>query len=133
MLAIRAPNCLHIFAPSSLPLPTSLSNTSLLNHLATNLTPILSVFPTTAKEIHINEAGRQITLWATSKPEFRKEVMDGDVSEWDYTGEYIYMLDVDEDGKIVRVLEFLDSKTTERLSMMMARAKRNLNMEEKAW
>jgi hypothetical protein len=59
--------------------------------------------------------------------------MDGDVSEWDYTGEYIYMLDVDEDGKIVRVLEFLDSKTTERLSMMMARAKRNLNMEEKAW
>jgi hypothetical protein len=133
MLAIRAPNCLHIFAPSSLPLPTPLSNTSLVKHLATNLTPILSAFSTTAKEIHINEAGRQITIWATSKPEFKKEVMDGDVSEWNYTGEYIYMLDVNNDGQIVRVLEFLDSKATERLSTTMSRAKRNLGIEEKAW
>jgi hypothetical protein len=133
MLAIRAPDCLHIFAPSSLPLPNPLSNTSLVTHLATNLTPILSGLSTTAKETHINEAGRQITIWATSQPEFKKEVMDGDVRDWDYTGEYIYILNVDGDGKIVRVLEFLDSKTTERLSAMMARAKRNLGMEEKAW
>jgi hypothetical protein len=59
--------------------------------------------------------------------------MDGDVSEWNYTGEYIYMLDVNNDGQIVRVLEFLDSKATERLSTTMSRAKRNLGIEEKAW
>jgi hypothetical protein len=59
--------------------------------------------------------------------------MDGEAEEWVYTGEYIYMLSVDEDGKIVRVLEFLDSKATERLSVLMGRAKANLGMNGKAW
>jgi hypothetical protein len=133
MLAIRAPTCTHVFAPSSLSLPAPLTNTSLVTHLADNLAPLLSSFPTTAKEIHINELGRQITIWATGRPEFKAEVMDGEAEEWVYTGEYIYMLSVDEDGKIVRVLEFLDSKATERLSVLMGRAKASLGMDGKAW
>jgi ketosteroid isomerase-like protein len=56
--------------------------------------------------------------------------MDGNEKDWDFTGEYIFILDVNEDGKIVRILEFLDSLVTERFMGLMVRAKENL--EKKA-
>jgi hypothetical protein len=48
-------------------------------------------------------------------------------------GEYIFMLDIDDQGKIERVLEFLDSKETEKLRGLMIRAKVNVGMDGKAW
>lgn len=74
-----------------------------------------------------------MTLWATGTPEFKKEVMDGEREGWEYTGEYIFILDVDEEGKIVRVVEFLDSKGTERLRGLVERARRNMGEGGKAW
>ena len=90
--------------------------------------------PVTAKEIHINEAGRQITIWTNAIPAFKKEAMgDGLKEEWDYIGEYIFILDVSEDGKIVRILEFLDSLATDRLRSLMVRARENVGNAGKAW
>lgn len=93
-------------------------------------------FPVTAKEIHVNEAGRQVTIWANATPEWKKEAMgerkgEEGRKEWEYTGEYIFILDVDEEGKIVRVLEFLDSLGTERLRGLMVRARENVGLAGK--
>jgi len=51
---------------------------------------------------------------------------DGDEAEWEYTGEYIFILDMDEEGRITRVVEFLDSLATERVRGLMGKARRNL-------
>jgi hypothetical protein len=101
--------------------------------LTNNLGPILAHYPITAKEIHVNEAGRQVTIWATGVPEFRAEVKDGEGTGWEYVGEYIFILDVDEEGRIERILEFLDSLATERLGGLIGRAMKNLGKEGKAW
>jgi ketosteroid isomerase-like protein len=94
---------------------------------------VLDHFPITEKEIHVNEVGKQIILWATGKPEFKKEAMGNDPAEkWDYTGEYIFIV-MNEDGKIVRILEFLDSLAIERLRGMMDRAKENVGQNGKMW
>ena len=76
--------------------------------------------------------GGQVTIWAIGVPEFRAEAVDGIEGEWEYTGEYIFILDVNEEGKISRVLEFLDTKERERLRGLMERARRNLRQEGKA-
>ena len=77
----------------------------------------------------VNEKERQVVVWATAVPTFRDEVMDPGVSaeEWKYQGEYIFILDFDESAeKVKRVVEFLDSKGTERLRESMKRATSNL-------
>ncbi|KAF2789245.1 hypothetical protein K505DRAFT_328361 [Melanomma pulvis-pyrius CBS 109.77] len=128
-ISLRAPTCSHIFAPASLNPPPPKTNTAFAEHV-TKLGAIIKHFPVTAKEIHVNEAGRQITIWATGVPEFREEVkgkkIDGEEGGWEYMGEYIFVLDVDEDGKIKRILEFLDSKNTMRLLEMVKKARENL-------
>jgi len=91
------------------------------------LSEIITSFPVTAKEINVNEAGRQAVIWATGKPEFKAEVKgEGDEAEWEYTGEYIFILDMDEEGKITRVVEFLDSLATERVRGLMKKAQENM-------
>ena len=60
---------------------------------------------------------------------FRDDVKDAGLSdeEWSYRGEYIFILTMDESQeKIIRVLEFVDSKGTDRLRELMARARANL-------
>lgn len=60
---------------------------------------------------------------------FRDDVKDGGLSdeEWSYRGEYIFIFTMDESQeKIIRVLEFVDSKGTDRLRGLMARARANL-------
>ncbi|KAH7061922.1 hypothetical protein BKA63DRAFT_191743 [Paraphoma chrysanthemicola] len=131
-ISLRSSTCTHIFAPSSLRIPPK-SNTQFAAHLTNNLIPILSHFPVTAKETHVNEVGRQVTIWATGVPEFRSEVMDGEKKEWEYVGEYIFLLDVGEHGKIERIVEFLDSLSTERLRGLVERARRNAGVDERAW
>jgi ketosteroid isomerase-like protein len=131
-IALRSPTCTHIFAPSSLSMQPK-TNAQFSAHLTNNLVPILAHFPVTAKEIHVNEARRQVTIWASGVPEFREEVKDGEAAEWEYVGEYIFILDVDEEGRVERVLEFLDSLATERLRGLVVRARKNLGKEGNAW
>lgn len=135
-IALRSSTCTHIFAPSTVGIPPK-SNSAFATHIDNAVRPLLTAFPVTAKEIHINEAQRQVTIWAFGTPEFRPEAMGlergGERQEWDYTGEYIFILDVNEEGKIERVFEFLDSKGTERLRGLMGRARRNMGKEGEAW
>jgi ketosteroid isomerase-like protein len=94
----------------------------------------LDHFPVTARETNVNEAGRQVTIWATGKPQFKKGAMGGaSEEEWDYTNEYIFILDVDEEGKIIRIVEFLDSLKTERLRGAMVKARENIGKTGAAW
>ena len=133
-LSLRAPDCIHIFAPASLNPPAPKSNEVFAAHITNNLQPILEHFPVTAKETYVNVSGKQITIWATGKPEFKPEAMGlGSKEEWDYTGEYIFILDVNDNGKIARILEFLDSLATDRLRKLMVRAKENVGMTGQAW
>ncbi|KAJ4402470.1 hypothetical protein N0V91_007184 [Didymella pomorum] len=134
-IALRADTCTHLFAPASIGIPPK-SNADFANHILNNIVPLASSFRVDAKETHVHTtaAGGQVTIWATGTPMFREEVMDGEEGEWKYTGEYIFILDVDEEGKIVRVLEFLDSAGTAHLRGLMVRARRNLGTSDrKAW
>jgi hypothetical protein len=133
-IALRTPNCTHLFAPSSLNIGPPKSNDAFAAHITNNILPLVNDFHITPKETNINESGRQITIWATAKPVFKVEAMGGqDQSEWDYTGEYLFILDVDEEGKITRVVEFVDSLATTRLRGLMVKAKENIGMGGKAW
>jgi len=132
-IALRAPLCIHIFAPSSLNIAPK-TNAAFAAHVTNNLLPLLERFPVTAKETHINETGRQITIWATGKPEFKKEAMGTTPAEaWNYTNEYIFMLDVNEDGKIKKIVEFLDSSSTEKLRGAILKARANVGKTGAAW
>jgi hypothetical protein len=134
MLAIRAESCIQMFAPASRNPPAPKTNADFAKHINNSLRPVIQRFPLTAKEIHINEAGRQITIWTSGKPEFRKEAMgDAPEEEWDYTGEYVFIMDVHEEGKIVRILEFLDSLATTKLRDLMERARENVGLAGRTW
>lgn len=133
-VSLRAPNCTHIFTPSSMNPPPPKSNEAFAQHVD-SLKKILNHFPVTAKEIHVNEPKRQVVIWATAIPEFKEEAKgNSDASEWDYMGEYIFILDMDEEGKIVRIVEFLDSLATARLRELMNKARENLGIApKKGW
>lgn len=126
-LALQATTCHHIFAPTSLPPPAPLDNAGFAAHLK-GLRTILEAFPVHAKEIVEDQEKNQVVIWATSETKFFDAVKDSGLSdeEWIYRGEYIFILTMDKSQeKIERVIEFLDSKATERLRELMRRAKDN--------
>jgi hypothetical protein len=124
---LRAPGCEHHFAPSSLNYPSPKSNQQFADHI-TNLQHILSGFPITAKETMINEPKRQVVIWATAIPHFTDAVKRGTPdSEWAYQGEYIFILNVNEEGKIERVVEFVDSLGTMKALGLIEKAKEALS------
>ena len=130
-LAVLSPTAIHEFAPASCSPPAPKTPTALANHITT-LKQVLASFPVHPKEIFENEEKRQVTIWATSLAVFRDDVKDAGLSdeEWSYRGEYIFILTMDErQEKIMRVLEFVDSKGTNRLRGLMARARANLEMK----
>lgn len=132
-IALRAPNCTQIFAPASVNPPPPKSNDQFAAHIDNNISLLMDSFAVSPKEIHVNEAGRQITIWATGTPVFKAEAIGTGGEDWNYTGEYVFILDVNEGGKITRVLEFLDSLGTQRLRGLMERARENVGRAGKAW
>jgi hypothetical protein len=134
-LAIRSPDCTHVYAPASLPPPPPQDNEAFEAFL-NSLTDIMSGFPATAKEIIDSEKGNAVTIWATSNAQFFDEVKDDGIpaSEWEYRGEYVVMLHMDLTGrKINRIVEFVDSKSSDRLWTLIIRAKANRKkLDEKA-
>ncbi|KAJ7366999.1 hypothetical protein DFH08DRAFT_1004829 [Mycena albidolilacea] len=85
---------------------------------------ILRSFPVRAKQTWPNPVLKQVVIWADSETEFHPHVRDNDdEDEGKYRGEYVFILTMDQSGeKIEHVLEFVDSKGTERLRGLMARA-----------
>ncbi|KAI8295487.1 hypothetical protein K4K56_012123 [Colletotrichum sp. SAR 10_98] len=133
-ISLRAPFCTHTFAPASMGPPPPMTNAELAAHLA-KLRLIMTGFPVTAKEIHVNVPKRQVLIWATAVAEFKDEVKglkEGeDGTEWDYVGEYMFFLTVDEEGRISRVVEFVDSLGTKRVWGLMSRAWENAGLVQK--
>lgn len=72
-----------------------------------------------------------VIVWATGQPQFREEVKDYEEfskEQWNYVGEFVFMLTMDETGeKIIRINEFIDSKGTDlKLWPLAVRAMGNL-------
>lgn len=132
LISTRTPTCTHLFAPGSLSVPP-LDNAAFAEHI-THLHGIIKVFPVIPKEIIEDEKQNRVVIWASGHPQFYDEVMnkEGAVGEWEYEGEYIFIISIDESGeKIERVIEFVDSKGTERLRGLMERARGNKENKEK--
>ncbi|KAH0431472.1 hypothetical protein CcaCcLH18_07088 [Colletotrichum camelliae] len=133
-IALRAASCTHTFAPASMGPPPPMTNAELAAHLA-KLRLIMTGFPVTAKEIHVNVPKRQVLIRATAVAEFKDEVKglrEGEeCTDWDYVGEYMFFLTVDEEGKISRVVEFVDSLGTKRVWALMSRAWENAGVVQK--
>lgn len=90
-----------------------------------------------AREVHVHPSavgdGGQVVIWATGRAVFRDEIVGEDGEEWGYEGEYMFLLDVGDEGKIERIVEFLDSKGTERLRGLVVRAREKLGDGGEAW
>jgi hypothetical protein len=126
IMSIRAPNCMHQMAPASLGSRPPLNNEAYETSIA-RFSDIVTEWPAEAKEIMEDEKQNRVVVWATSKAVWKKELMDGDSKDWDWQGEYMFILCMDESGeRLVRVVEFLDSKRTEELRALVARAAKNL-------
>lgn len=109
-------------------MPETMSRDAFAEHIK-GLRDVLLKFPAIPKQIWVNEAGREVTMWCTGEATFRDEVKDDGLSEqeWVYRGEYIFIFEMDESGeKIESVLGFLDSKETEKSRGLMHRARKNL-------
>lgn len=121
---LLAENHVHEFAPKSMNPPPSLDKAGFLAH-SSHLQEIMTGFPVHGNEYIESEGQNQVTVWATSRAEFRDDVKDDDKEEWAYEGEYVFMFWMDESGeKIVRTVEFLDSEGTNKvLRPLMKRAK----------
>lgn len=131
MLARRTPDCTHIFLPSSIAPPPK-DNAAFEAHIS-RLHDIIKSFPVTAKEIMEDGDQNKVVVWATSQAQFYDEVKDRGLSdeEWAYKGTYIFILTMNESGdKIQKVVEFVDSKGTERLMGLMTRARANKEKRE---
>jgi hypothetical protein len=108
----------HVYSVISQP---SKNNDEFAEHVFTVLRLIMTHLSLQAKEIHVNEAGRQVTTWASGNPKFILEFGDTigkkRLNELHYTAELIFILDVNEEGKIVRVFEFNASLATDRFKL----------------
>jgi hypothetical protein len=126
--SVLAENYTHQFAPASLNLPVVYDKQGFLEHIG-HLSHIMTGFPVTGKQYIETASPNGVTVWATGQAKFRDDVKDDGIpeEEWEYTGEYVFMLSMDEAGeKVVRTVEFLDSKATdEKLRPLMKRARQN--------
>lgn len=132
LLACRTPDCAHIFLPSSL-FVRPLDNTAFEAHIS-RLHGIIKTFPVTAKEIMEDEQQNRVIVWATSQPIFHDELKDEGLTEeeWTYKGEYMFILSMNESGdKVERVVEFVDSKGSERFLGLIQRARTNKEKRDK--
>jgi hypothetical protein len=102
--SLLAENHHYQFALTSMNLLGPFDKQGFLAH-SRRLRNIMAGFPVTGKEYIESESGNQVTVWATSRTIFT----------------------MDESGeKIVRTVEFLDSKgTVEKLGVLMKRANEN--------
>jgi hypothetical protein len=125
---LLAENHIHEFAPKSMNPPGPFDKPGFLAYSG-SLHEIMTGFPVYAKEYIESENENQVTVWTTSKTEFREDVKDDGIlaEEWVYEGEYVFMFWMDESGqKIIRTVEFLDSEGTNKvLRPLMKRAKEN--------
>ncbi|KAH7259227.1 uncharacterized protein BKA55DRAFT_562235, partial [Fusarium redolens] len=113
----------HQFAPASANLPGPMDRHGLIARLQ-HVGEVMSSFTVTIKQTWPNPSLRQVLVWAGSESNFHRHLRDSDDDEeWTKRGEYMFLMTTDESGeRIMDVLEFVDSKATEEIVVMVARA-----------
>ncbi|KAF4344554.1 hypothetical protein FBEOM_1452 [Fusarium beomiforme] len=112
----------HQFAPASANLPGPMDRQGFIARQR-HVGEVMASFPVTIKQTWPDPSPRQVLVWADSETNFHKHLRDSDDDEWTKRGEYMFLMTMDESGeRIVEVLEFLGSKTTEQIVSMVARA-----------
>ncbi|KAK0610567.1 hypothetical protein B0T17DRAFT_544924 [Bombardia bombarda] len=102
------------FAPASIDPPMGPFDKTAMLEQGNKLSALFSGFVMTAKEYIDSAEENKVTVWTTGKAIFRDDVKDDGLTpeEWDFRGEYIFLLTFNEAGKIKKVVEFLDSQST---------------------
>jgi hypothetical protein len=92
---------------------------------------VMSSFAVTVKQMWPNPSLRQVLVWASSETNFHRHLRDSDYDEeWRKPGEYMFLMTMNETGEeIVDVLEFVDSKATEDIVGLVARALKTSSAE----
>jgi hypothetical protein len=127
--SLMSPQYSHSFAPASLTeLAVGTKNRDAMCVHAGTVGRVMRSFRVIPRQVWPNPSLRQVVVWADSKAEFKDEAKKGGPdAEWEYAGEYIFVITMNEQGDLVEeVLEFVDSKATERVLGMMARAFKNI-------
>jgi hypothetical protein len=126
MLSRRTKDCIHTFLPSSIAPPPK-DNTAFGEHIR-RLREIMPKFPVAAKEVMEDEEKNTAIIHAISQVYSYDSVKDEGIppDDWKYQGEYIFTLTMTEAGdKVKKVVEFVDSKGSERLLGLIKRARAN--------
>ncbi|KAL4865723.1 hypothetical protein BDV12DRAFT_199908 [Aspergillus spectabilis] len=101
-------------------LPRPLTKESYLGFIS-SLGTLMSSFPFTVKEIIESEKDNKVVLWVISRAGWREGVKGDDGNEeegvgeegWNFEGEYVFILTMDESGERIRkFVEFMDSRAT---------------------
>lgn len=134
LASVLAQDYSHHFAPASLAFPSPFTKEQFIKHSAV-LGKVMKGFPVYPKEYVESEASNQVTVWATSRVLWRDEVVgegEEERKKWEFEGEYVFMFWMNESGeKIVRTVEFLDSKGTEAVRPLLKIA--NEKMQTQYW
>ncbi|KAF5566835.1 hypothetical protein FPHYL_3598 [Fusarium phyllophilum] len=113
----------HRFAPTLANLPGPMDHHSFIARLK-HVGEAMSSFTVTVKQMWLNTSLRQVLVWANSETNFHRHLRDSDDDEeWTKRGEYMFLMTMNETGeRIMDVLEFVDSKATECIVGLVARA-----------
>ncbi|KAG5806288.1 hypothetical protein H9Q74_014019 [Fusarium xylarioides] len=113
----------HRFAPISANLPGPMDHHSFIARLK-HVGEVMSSFTVNVKQMWPNPSLQQVLVWANSKTNFHGHLRNSDDDEeWTKRGEYMFLMTKNETGeKIMDVLEFVDSKATEGVVGLVARA-----------
>jgi hypothetical protein len=116
-------------APALVKDPVPLGKQVLKSFVA-DLSVILQGYPMTVKLTTESESSNSVTIWIHGTTKFREEVKDDGVpsEDWNCTGEYMLVLYMNDKGdKIVKAIEFVDTKTTlDKLYGLIRRSRENL-------
>ncbi|RYP65611.1 hypothetical protein DL771_008219 [Monosporascus sp. 5C6A] len=132
--SLLAPSYVHTFAPASLSdYFRTKGKDEMVAHI-TSLKAFMTGFPVYAKNYWESDVENMVTVWATSKAEWKEEVMGGKsgTGEWEFEGEYMFLIWMDKtEEKVVKVVEFVDSLKTVRAMELMERAREQMAVAER--
>ncbi|KAH6688881.1 hypothetical protein F5X68DRAFT_204519 [Plectosphaerella plurivora] len=121
--AVTTDNMTVTLAPASAGLGPSATRAELLGRFE-GLKHILSSLHIEIKQIWVNEAANQVTIWTSGGSIFKPEVIgDDDAAEWEYNSENMFLFTMDEGGeKITHLLEWCDSLSVQKMMVLFPKA-----------
>lgn len=78
----------------------------------------------TIKEMMEDAGAKKVVVWCSSNVSFQREEVGT------YEGEYVFMLDFDGEDKLVKVVEFVDSKSSDVFMGQVAEATKLMGERE---